>query len=193
MFETPHSLYRRPDPDVIFMRDPAVVAERQRESAKNVRDINLRVQDFETHGLTGSGCPRCAWALRHGWEVPSKLSHSAECRGRMREAIRSSGDAGRERVEAYERRRAQTAPQPDANAADAPAEGEYAVRNGGDATEQAIEADEALERLFEQATPNAEEMPDSDDNGDEDMDDATSRGVWTLRSHQLSEDGQHAP
>ena len=57
----------------------------------------------------------------------------------MREAIRNSGDAGRECVEAYERRRAQTVPQPDAAVADAPAEGENAMRVGGDATEQPVD------------------------------------------------------
>ena len=126
---TPHSAYQRPDPDTIFMKDPSIAVETERQSAKQMRDLNLRRQDFVEHGLTNVGCPRCAWVLRYGWELTSTLSHSSECRERLKAAIRASGDAGRMRVEALEQRHARArpapageAPGPEASAA--PAEGE---------------------------------------------------------------------
>ena len=107
---TPHSVYQRPDPDTIFRKDPSIAVETARQSAKQVRDLNLRRQDFVDNGRTNSGCLRCAWVLRCGWEITSTLSHSAECRERLKEAIRSSGDAGRLRVEALEQRHARARP-----------------------------------------------------------------------------------
>ena len=67
--------------------------------------MNLRKKDFIEHGYTVDGCARCDWAIRYGWEAPTTLSHSQECRCRLREAIRASGDAGRRRVEEHELRR----------------------------------------------------------------------------------------
>ena len=76
------------------------------------------------YGFTNTGCPRCAWAIRYGYEHPTTLSHSTECRERLREAIRASGEAGRQRVEASERRHATAEQARAATATDAPAEGE---------------------------------------------------------------------
>ena len=122
---SPYALYQRPRPDVVFRQDPS--AARQQELAKKfvtVRDINLRKGDFvgeHGHGLTQDGCSRCGWAIRFGWEAETSLSHSDECRDRLREAIRSSGPAGKARVEAWEARRRRA---DGVNAPDAAPEGE---------------------------------------------------------------------
>ena len=71
---TPRSLYRRPDPDTIFMRDPSIAVEQERKSSTILRDINLRLKDFQEHGFTNTGCPRCAWAIRYGYEHQTTLS-----------------------------------------------------------------------------------------------------------------------
>ena len=121
----PHALYQRPEPGVLFKKDPSVeVQQRVEDKHVVVRDMNLRKQDFEGpggHGYTEDGCRRCRWAIDHGWAAPTALSHSAECRARLREAIRASGEAGRLRVEAFERRRDQWLAK---KVEDAPAEGE---------------------------------------------------------------------
>ncbi len=122
---SPYALYQRPRPDVVFRRDPSTA--RQQELDKKfviVRDINLRKEDFlgeNGHGLTQHGCSRCGWAIRFGWEAETSLSHSEECRERMREAIRASGPTGKSRVESWEGRKAKAAA---ANAPAAAAEGE---------------------------------------------------------------------
>ena len=100
------------------------VQQRLEEKQMVVRDLNLRRSDFEGpsgHGYTEDGCRRCRWAIEHSWETPTTLSHSAACRARLREAIRASGEAGRMRVEASERRRDQWLAK---KVEDAPAEGE---------------------------------------------------------------------
>ena len=82
----------------------------QKMEAKHVkaRDINLRKDDFEGetgHGYTEVGCQRCRWAIDFTWEAETTLSHSSECRRRLRELIRQSGPEGRRRVDAADKRR----------------------------------------------------------------------------------------
>jgi hypothetical protein len=116
---SPYALYRRPDAEVVFQHDPSARRQAAAESKKIVvRDINLRQEDFAEHGMTQNGCSRCNWAIRYGWEMGSSLSHSEECRVRMREAIRGSGPAGKARVEAWEdrKRKATAANEPDVSA-----------------------------------------------------------------------------
>ena len=103
---SPYALYRKPAAEVIFQRDPSARQQVALEQGERVvRDTNLRREDFNKHGMIVIGCPRCGWAIRHGWDVEPTLSHSVECRERLREAIRSSGQAGRARVEAREARK----------------------------------------------------------------------------------------
>ena len=98
---SPYAVYQKPDPEVIFTKDPSVVVQQQVEDRRTrPKDLHLRAQDFADHGFTASGCPRCRWALDHGWQAETTLSHSRECRDRMRTLIRDSSDAGRLRVEA---------------------------------------------------------------------------------------------
>ena len=103
-----HALYQKPSLSVLFRKDPSIRREAELQNKLVVvRDTNSRREDFEGpegRGYTEQGCDRCGWAVRFGWHAGTTLSHSVECRGRMREAIRRSGDAGKRRVEAYEAR-----------------------------------------------------------------------------------------
>jgi len=103
---SPYSMYRKPDEDAVIVPDPSLAAEQERRARELVRrDIALKRSDFEKHGYTGDGCPRCDYAIRFGWDYHSTHSHSTACRDRLREAIRSSGPAGQRRIEDMEKRK----------------------------------------------------------------------------------------
>jgi len=103
---TPYSLYQKPDTEAILARDPSIAVEQRMQTGdKEKRDVYLRQSDFQQHGYTAEGCPRCDVAIRYGWDTPCTASHSYECRRRMREAIRDSGPAGKRRVEDAMRRK----------------------------------------------------------------------------------------
>ena len=125
---TPYSMYRKPELERIFMRDPSLEVEERlrggRQQWKTARDIRLYERDFIAHGYTAHGCERCGWALQYGWAMPCTSGHSKECRDRMREAIRSSGEPGRKRVEDNELRRHQKAERSAATAAEGEQEGQ---------------------------------------------------------------------
>ena len=105
---SPYALYQKPKPDIFFRKDPSTALQKQQDQqGVKVRDINLRKEDFEGpkgHGYTEAGCPRCRWAIDFTWDAETTLSHSVECRNRLREAIKNSGAAGKRRVEAAEKR-----------------------------------------------------------------------------------------
>jgi len=102
---TPYAAYRRPEVDKVFMQDPSLEKEaRLKSKVRKVSDMRLYHRDFIAHGYTNQGCDRCAYASLYGWEQPTTVHHSPECRRRMREAIRASGDLGRRRVEENELR-----------------------------------------------------------------------------------------
>ncbi len=106
---SPYALYQKPKPEVFFREDPSVVEQAQADKKKHVkvRDLNLRRADFEGpkgHGYTATGCPRCRWAIDFTWDAETTLSHSLECRQRMRKLIMESGPEGKKRVEAADAR-----------------------------------------------------------------------------------------
>jgi hypothetical protein len=185
---SPYALYRRPDAEVVFRNDPSA---RRQEAAERkdivVRDINLRQEDFTEHGMTQNGCSRCNWAIRHGWEHGSSLSHSADCRHRMREAIRASGPAGKARVEAWEERKRKAEA---ANIPAVPAEGEKQEgdREGEDDPHKFEEfIDGEIEDMFDEK---AEEGPDV---GDLDLGGSTPRAQDGAESQGEQPQSPYAP
>ena len=47
---SPYSLYKRPDADQVFMKDPSIQVEKAHEARKRIsRDIRLYKRDFEEH------------------------------------------------------------------------------------------------------------------------------------------------
>ncbi len=102
---TPHDKHVKPGPGVVFGEQAAQQPERKENAKlKAVRDLKLFRRDFEKYGFTETGCDQCKWALGYGWEATTSLSHSRECRHRIKEAIRASGPEGVKRVEAAELR-----------------------------------------------------------------------------------------
>ena len=104
--KTPYDGYTRVDTQVVFKEyaEQDKVASGGGDRVKIARDLKIFKRDFERFGYTNEGCDRCKWAVRHGWEATSSLSHSRECRQRMREEIRNSGPEGARRVEVADER-----------------------------------------------------------------------------------------
>ena len=125
---SPYAIHVRQAPEAFFKRHPSaeVTARVGAEQAK-IRDVNFRRLDFEKHGLTEQGCPKCRHTIDRGWVVQTTMSHSKTCRQRMREAIKGSGEAGRLRVAAADERLNHWAAA--AGAAAARSEGEKVVQD----------------------------------------------------------------
>ena len=52
-------MYQKPDPEVIFRKDPPIVVEQKVEARRQLaRDVNLKEQDFKDHGYTAVSCAR---------------------------------------------------------------------------------------------------------------------------------------
>ena len=55
-----YSLYRKPDVDKVFTKDPSLVVEKKHEQqTRAVRDIRLHKRDFEAYGNTNQGAVDC--------------------------------------------------------------------------------------------------------------------------------------
>ena len=65
---SPYAIHVRQAPEAFFKRHPsAEVTERVGLEQAKIRDVNFRRLDFEKHGLTEQGCPKCRHTIDRGW------------------------------------------------------------------------------------------------------------------------------
>ena len=85
--KAPHEEHARKEPGVVFREGAADPPEQREATTGKVRDLAIGQKDLEEFGYTDRGCPRCGWALRYGYESKTTLSHSQECRQRIKTCL----------------------------------------------------------------------------------------------------------
>ena len=87
----PHDGHVAQEAPPVFQDMPPQAATEARPE-RPARSFDIFRRDAEKYGYTADGCPKCARAMRYGWDTAKQHSHSKKCRSRFEEPFRQSED-----------------------------------------------------------------------------------------------------
>jgi hypothetical protein len=100
--KTPHDKHVATEAPPVFQDLPPQEPTEARPG-RAARSFDIYRKDVEKWGFSSEGCPKCARAMRYGWDTAKQYTHSASCRLRFRKIFLES-DTEKHRVEDSERR-----------------------------------------------------------------------------------------
>lgn len=101
--KAPHGEHAPRELRVAFREGAADPPEQRQATTGKVRDLHIRMKGLEDFGYTDSGCPRCGWALRYGYEAKTILSHPHECRQRTKQSFEKTEEGKRRLQDNHDR------------------------------------------------------------------------------------------